>query len=624
MLNRRRRVTTGRLVPVCPGFTCSGHRRWRSPTARRPTACRPRAAARRGHQYPRGRRRQHRRVRRWQAHRHRPHRRRRADAATPTAASRPRACCGAWSKAGLRLEDDPDQTLDDRGRRMYRAKLDDGASSTRRWSRRAWRRPRARALATSRARRQPRPTRATRSAAAPGAALPAAPRQEAAPGGRERSRQWRRSSCSAASDLDSLSQPVRRVCRATGRGHLPGGFAQDVVAGRLRPADELRVRARRPHLRRAAERHRQGLQERRAASDPADRPLRIASTTTGTTACWAWRSTRTSPRTATCTCCTPYENDASRLRGQEDRPRRALHRDRRHRHPDTQQIVCSGTQFDANGLRDHCSTADCIPSEYLSHSVGTLKFADDGSLFLTTGDAASFNEVDDRALRAQNLDSLGGKVLRINTSSARACPTIRSRPAMPTPTAPRSGRTGCAIAYRFNLKPGTRIPYLGDVGWNNGGGQRGAQRAPTWAGRATKATPSSPATPRSRCARRCTPRAPSAVHAPIFDWSHNFLGTCCGAAATGGVFLQGTAYPAQYQGAYFYADFAKEFIRYLRTDANDVLVPGSETRVRDRHRRACRHRAWPGPEPVLPGDQHRPAAPHPLHRRRQPPAAGAG
>ena len=72
-------------------------------------------------------------------------------------------------------------------------------------------------------------------------------------------------------------------------------------------------------------------------------------------------------------------------------------------------------------------------------------------------------------------------------------------------------------------------------------------------------------------------QGPNAVQEPIFDWSHNFLGTCCGAAATGGVFMEGTAYPAQYQGAYFYADFAKEFIRFLRTDANDVLVPGSET-----------------------------------------------
>ena len=49
------------------------------------------------------------------------------------------------------------------------------------------------------------------------------------------------------------------------------------------------------------------------------------------------------------------------------------------------------------------------------------------------------------------------------------------------------------------------------------------------------------------------------------------------AAATGGVFYTGTAYPAAYQGVYFWADFGEEMLRTLRTDASDVLVPGSVT-----------------------------------------------
>ena len=37
-------------------------------------------------------------------------------------------------------------------------------------------------------------------------------------------------------------------------------------------------------------------------------------------------------------------------------------------------------------------------------------------MFVSTGDASSFDEVDDRALRAQNVDSLAGKILRVDTS----------------------------------------------------------------------------------------------------------------------------------------------------------------------------------------------------------------
>ena len=41
--------------------------------------------------------------------------------------------------------------------------------------------------------------------------------------------------------------------------------------------------------------------------------------------------------------------------------------------------------------------ADCIPADSPSHNGGTLRFASDGTLFLSTGDAASFTVVDDLA-----------------------------------------------------------------------------------------------------------------------------------------------------------------------------------------------------------------------------------
>src|SRR3712207_8797536 len=58
------------------------------------------------------------------------------------------------------------------------------------------------------------------------------------------------------------------------------------------------------------------------------------------------------------------------------------------------------------------------------------------------------------------------------------------------------------------------------------------------------------------------------------------------ASVTGGTFYTGTTYPAQYQGAYFYADYSDGWIRSLKVDASNNLVSGSvadfATGARDR------------------------------------------
>src|SRR5262249_36822865 len=56
---------------------------------------------------------------------------------------------------------------------------------------------------------------------------------------------------------------------------------------------------------------------------------------------------------------------------------------------------------------------DCMPSDDLSHSIGSIKFAGDGTMYVSTGDGASYSVVDPLALRAQQLDSLGGKILHV-------------------------------------------------------------------------------------------------------------------------------------------------------------------------------------------------------------------
>ncbi|MFN0118863.1 MAG: PQQ-dependent sugar dehydrogenase, partial [Blastocatellia bacterium] len=63
---------------------------------------------------------------------------------------------------------------------------------------------------------------------------------------------------------------------------------------------------------------------------------------------------------------------------------------------------------------DYAPGSDCIGADVDSHNGGTIRFGADGKLYLSIGDAAPYVAPDVLSLRAQNLDSLNGKILRIN------------------------------------------------------------------------------------------------------------------------------------------------------------------------------------------------------------------
>ena len=155
---------------------------------------------------------------------------------------------------------------------------------------------------------------------------------------------------------------------------------------------------------------------------------------------------------------------------------------------------------------------------------------------------------------------------------ARASPTIPSGTATRTPTGPRCGRTALRNPYRFNLRPGyrravprrRRLEHVGE-------GQRRAEGRQSRLAVLSRRTCVRPATSPSPRARRCTPRAATPCGRRSIAWDHGGASS----AATGGAFYAGTAYPSTLQGAYFYADYGQNFIRTLKVDADNKLVPGS-------------------------------------------------
>lgn len=72
--------------------------------------------------------------------------------------------------------------------------------------------------------------------------------------------------------------------------------------------------------------------------------------------------------------------------------------------------------------RDHPDLPDCIPSWGTSHTVGDLLFHPDGSLFVSIGDGVIYWGEELENIRAQSLDVLAGKVLRIDPETGLGLP----------------------------------------------------------------------------------------------------------------------------------------------------------------------------------------------------------
>lgn len=142
-----------------------------------------------------------------------------------------------------------------------------------------------------------------------------------------------------------------------------------------------------------------------------------------------------------------------------------------------------------------------VPILHDSHGAGSLVFGTDGTLLVSLGDGASYNEVDTGnqpdsyyqqaltdsiirpaenvgAMRSQLLDCMNGKILRIDPNTGNG---IASNPfydaARPRSPQSRVWALGFRNPYRITLRPGTGSTdpadarpgtlYIGDVGWNS-------------------------------------------------------------------------------------------------------------------------------------------------------------
>jgi glucose/arabinose dehydrogenase/peptidoglycan/xylan/chitin deacetylase (PgdA/CDA1 family) len=202
-------------------------------------------------------------------------------------------------------------------------------------------------------------------------------------------------------------------------------------------------------------------------------------------------------------------------------------------------------------------TDDCIPSDSSSHSVGGLRFGPDGKLYATLGDGANFDYADPLSLRAQNLDSLAGKLIRINTDGTAPA----DNPYFNGDADANRSKVyayGLRNAFRLAFHPTSNKLYVSDVGWSS------------WE-EINAITPGANYGWPCREGNGATTHNCTALNYtnPTYAYPHDANGA--GSVVAGG-FPHSGAYPAQYNNSFFIGDYAQNWIKRMDVSATGTLI----------------------------------------------------
>jgi glucose/arabinose dehydrogenase len=236
-------------------------------------------------------------------------------------------------------------------------------------------------------------------------------------------------------------------------------------------------------------------------------------------------------------------------------------------------------------VEDYCQ-------QFPSHSVGGLAFGADGALYASGGDGASFNYADERpiasrpdnpcgdppreggSIRSQDLRT-GGDPLGLDGTIVRLDPDM---PLQPSQHATRIVAQGLRNPFRIAIRPGTNEVWSADVGWNrweeiNRLTTPAANYGwPCYEGDARMGTWDALDNPVCEALY-----AQAGAHtAPYYAYDHAALvvpnETCPkGTSSISGLaFYDGGTFPAEYDGALFFADYARRCVWAMLRGANGL------------------------------------------------------
>lgn len=107
---------------------------------------------------------------------------------------------------------------------------------------------------------------------------------------------------------------------------------------------------------------------------------------------------------------------------------------------------------------------DFLAADSQSHTIGTVDFGPDGALYVSNGDGTSYNQVDARAVRVQDVNNLSGKILRIDPLTGAGLPDNPFYNGDAQSNRSKVYQYGFRNPFRFSIDTAGKV-FVGDVGW---------------------------------------------------------------------------------------------------------------------------------------------------------------
>jgi glucose/arabinose dehydrogenase len=212
---------------------------------------------------------------------------------------------------------------------------------------------------------------------------------------------------------------------------------------------------------------------------------------------------------------------------------------------------------------------DILIADSRSHTVGNIGFGPDGMLYVANGDGASYGRVDARAARVQSVNSLSGKLLRVDPLTGDGLADNPFYNGNPDANRSKVFNLGLRNPFRFAFHPETGVPYIGDVGWNAweeiniGVGENFGWPWYEGGDNVSLQTGGYRDLPAAQAFYASNPD----VTAPL--WSRSHAGG--GVAIVAGDFYTGSVYPESFRNTLFLSDFGDNQLRVMRSNDNGTL-----------------------------------------------------
>ncbi len=212
--------------------------------------------------------------------------------------------------------------------------------------------------------------------------------------------------------------------------------------------------------------------------------------------------------------------------------------------------------------RDGTFVRDCLAADEHSHTIGRMQFGPDGALYVTNGDGTNFGGTQAYHMRGLDLDSLAGKLLRIDPETGHGLPDNPFFDGDPESNRSKVVSYGMRNPFSFTFHPDTWEPVMADVGWTSwemvkvGAGHNFGW--PCYEGGSGVLVEQRVFDTFETC-RDLYDADGDTIESPAYAYNHE--GT--GGSIIVGEFQTDSSYPDTYRGSLFIADYYQAWIRTL-------------------------------------------------------------